>query len=135
MTTKCLPVLASEAEAFNPSPEEAPVTTHSFLVPILRPPNTLGTSFPWGIYNLSGSSVVVRALSVVVDVTDSLLDAIGRRLSEVLDFVAWNDAGAKAAALNGKIAAIAVDNFMFQESDLFSLLCVLLNVFGTLITV
>jgi hypothetical protein len=35
-------------------------------------------------------------------------------LSEVLDFVAWNDAGAKAAALNGKIAAIAVDNFMFQ---------------------
>jgi len=103
------------AAAFNPSPEEAPVTTHSFLLPILSPPNTLGNSFSCGKYNLSGSSAVVRALSTVDDtesVTTSESDVTGWRLSEVVDLVAWSDAGAKADALSGNIAMIAEYSFI-----------------------
>lgn len=60
MTTKYLPDLARVAAQFNPKPDEAPVTTTSFLNPIFSPPRTLGVSFSLGTYSFSGSSVAVR---------------------------------------------------------------------------
>jgi len=41
MTTKYRPVLARVAAQFSPRPEDAPVTTASFLSPILSPPEHL----------------------------------------------------------------------------------------------